>query len=132
MDFTSDLFPNLYGKSTAFKFGYQPQTKNPQQLPTSQSGFFSQNAGALIGAGASLLGTTAQIGLGINSLRQNKQALEQSKQALDFSKQQYTDQKKNYDSYMTQTNDSANAYDEIKRKTNTNINVNDQLPMEKL
>ena len=44
--------------------------------------------GALIGAGASLLGTTAQIGLGINSLRQTKQALEQSKQALDFSKQQ--------------------------------------------
>ena len=130
MDFTSDLFPNLYAKSTAFKFGYQPQTKNPQQLPT--SGFFSQNAGALIGAGASLLGTTAQIGLGINSLRQNKQALEQSKQALDFSKQQYADQKKNYDSYMTQTNDSANAYDEIKRKTNTNINVHDQLPMEKL
>ena len=113
MDFTSDLFPNLYAKSTAFKFGYQPQTKNPQQLPT--SGFFSQNAGALIGAGASLLGTTAQIGLGINSLRQTKQALEQSKQALDFSKQQYADQKKNYDSYMTQTNDSANAY-EMKRK----------------
>ena len=116
MDFTSDLFPNLYAKSTAFKFGYQPQTQNPQQLPTSQSGFFSQNAGALIGAGASLLGTTAQIGLGINSLRQNKQALEQSKQALDFSKQQYTEEKKNYDSYMTQTNDSANAYDEMKRK----------------
>ena len=72
--------------------------------------------GALIGAGASLLGTTAQIGLGINSLRQTKQALEQSKQALDFSKQQYTEEKKNYNSYMTQTNDSANAYDEMKRK----------------
>ena len=116
MDFISDLFPNLYGKSTAFKFGYQPQTQNPQQLPTSQSGFFSKNAGALIGAGASLLGTTAQIGLGIHSIRKNKQAIEQSKQALEFSKQQYTEEKKNYDSYMTQTNDSANAYDEMKRK----------------
>lgn len=71
---------------------------------------------AIIGATASLAGTAAQIGLGINSLKQNKESLKQAQENLAFQKSQYDDQKKNYDGYMNQTQESANAYGGIKRK----------------
>ena len=89
--------------------------------------------GAIIGASASLLGTAAQIGLGINSLRQNKQSLEQAQKALDFQKEQYNDQKANYDGYMQQTNQSADSYS-LKREKDKQRSLMSitSMPMDKI
>ena len=125
-----DYFKDNLSRFGKYAIPYAPKGSLGDTIATNTgNGFWSQNGGAIIGAGASLLGTVAQIGLGINSLRQNKQSLEQAQKALDFQKEQYNDQKKNYDGYMQQTNQSADSYS-LKRE---GVSAQNQtMPMDKI